>query len=191
MLFMLILASASPRRRELLTQINCNFVCRVADCTEISPAQEKNPAKLVKQNAILKALAAVDSNKPDEIILGADTVVACGSQIYGKPKDDTDAFSMLKSLSGRTHQVYTGIALVRGGEIFHDVITTDVTMKELSDEEINRYIASGEPRGKAGAYAIQGLASVFIKKINGCYFNVVGLPLSALYDLAKKADVSL
>ena len=81
---MLILASASPRRRELLTQINCNFVCRVADCTEISPAQEKNPAKLVKQNAILKALAAVDSDKPDEIILGADTVVACGSQIYGR-----------------------------------------------------------------------------------------------------------
>ena len=78
---MLILASASPRRRELLTQINCNFVCRVADCTEISPAQEKNPAKLVKQNAILKALAAVDSDKPDEIILGADTVVGGGSQI--------------------------------------------------------------------------------------------------------------
>ena len=190
-MFMLILASASPRRRELLTQINCNFVCRPTDCAEISSEQEKNPAKLVKQNAILKALAAVDKNKPSEIILGADTVVACNEQIYGKPKDDTEAFSMLKSLSSRTHQVYTGIALIHNGKIFHDVTVTDVTMKKITDEEIKRYISSGEPHGKAGAYAIQGLASVFISKINGCYFNVVGLPLSALYDLAKKADVKL
>lgn len=98
---------------------------------------------------------------------------------------------MLKSLSSRTHQVYTGIALIHNGKIFHDVTVTDVTMKKITDEEIKRYISSGEPHGKAGAYAIQGLASVFISKINGCYFNVVGLPLSALYDLAKKADVKL
>lgn len=188
---MIVLASASPRRRELLTQINCNFVCRPTDCEEISPQQEPNPAKLVEQNAVLKALSAVDKNSPQEIILGADTVVAYKKQIYGKPKDEAEAFSMLKNLAGHTHQVYTGIALIHNGKIFHDIAVTDVTMKEITDTEIKRYIASGEPYGKAGSYAIQGLASVFISKINGCYFNVVGLPLSCLYDLAKKADVSL
>lgn len=188
---MLILASASPRRRELLNQIHCKFVCRPADCAEITFQQEKNPVSLVRQNAVLKAIAAVIEDNKDEVVLGADTVVACDGQIYGKPKDDKEAFSMLKNLSGRTHQVYTGIALVYSGQIYHDVAVTDVTMKKMTDEEIRRYIRSGEPRGKAGAYAIQGLASVFVEKINGCYFNVVGLPLSRLYDLAKKADVKL
>lgn len=188
---MLILASASPRRSELLNQINCKFVCRPTDCAEISPSQENNPEELVKQNAILKATAAIIAENKNEVILGADTVVAYDGQIYGKPKDDDEAYFMLKNLSGHTHQVYTGIALVCGEKIYYDVAVTDVTMKELTDEEIHSYIKSGEPHGKAGAYAIQGLASVFIKKINGCYFNVVGLPLSCLYDLAKKADVKL
>lgn len=143
------------------------------------------------QNAILKAKASVDNHHKDEIILGSDTVVALDNKIYGKPKNDNDAFCMLKNLSGKTHQVCTGIALIKNGKIFSDVCTTDVTMKNLSDEEILNYIKTKEPQDKAGAYAIQGLASIFIEKINGCYFNVVGLPLNCLYNLCKKADVDL
>lgn len=160
---MLILASSSPRRKELLAQIGCKFVCRPSSCEELTFRDEPNPQKLVMQNAILKAKASVDNHHKDEIILGSDTVVALDNKIYGKPKDDNDAFCMLKNLSGKTHQVCTGIALIKNGKIFSD----------------------------AGAYAIQGLASIFIEKINGCYFNVVGLPLNCLYNLCKKADVDL
>ncbi len=150
----------------------------------------EDASKTIK-DAILKAKASVDSHHNDEIILGSDTVVALNNKIYGKPKDDNDAFCMLKNLSGKTHQVCTGIALIKNGKIFSDVCTTDVTMKNLSDEEILNYIKTKEPQDKAGAYAIQGLASIFIEKINGCYFNVVGLPLNCLYNLCKKADVDL
>jgi septum formation protein len=166
---MLILASSSPRRKELLAQIGCKFVCRPSSCEELTFRDEPNPQKLVMQNAILKAKASVDNHH----------------------KDDNDAFCMLKNLSGKTHQVCTGIALIKNGKIFSDVCTTDVTMKNLSDEEILNYIQTKEPQDKAGAYAIQGLASIFIEKINGCYFNVVGLPLNCLYNLCKKADVDL
>ena len=158
---MLVLASSSPRRKELLSQIGCKFVCRPSSCEELTFCDEPNPQKLVMQNAILKA------------------------------KADNDAFCMLKNLSGKTHQVCTGVALIKNGKIFSDVCTTDVTMKNLSDEEILNYIKTKEPQDKAGAYAIQGLASIFIEKINGCYFNVVGLPLNCLYNLCKKADVDL
>ncbi|WP_296899563.1 Maf family protein [uncultured Megamonas sp.] len=188
---MLILASASPRRKELLEQIHCKFLCRPSSCDELTAIDEPNPQKLVIQNAILKAKASVDKNNPNEVILGSDTVVALNNTIYGKPRDDQEAFSMLKNLSGKTHQVCTGIALIKNGQIFSDVCITDVTMKSLSDEEILNYIQTKEPQDKAGAYAIQGLASIFIEKINGCYFNVVGLPLNCLYNLCKKADVDL
>ena len=188
---MLILASASPRRKELLNQINCEFVCRPSRCVELTAQDEPNPQKLVKSNAILKAKASINPLDCTEIILGADTVVSLNDTIYGKPNDDKEAFMMLKNLSGKIHQVYTGIALIKNGEVFTDVCVTDVTIKELSDEEILNYIKTKEPSDKAGAYAIQGLFSVFVEKINGCYFNVVGLPLSCLYNLAKQADVCL
>lgn len=188
---MLILASASPRRKELLAQINCKFICRPSSCEELTFKDEPNPKELVKKNAILKAKASLNKNNPNEIILGSDTVVALNNIIYGKPHDEKEAFSMLKNLSGKTHQVHTGIALIKNEQIFSDVCTTDVTMKSLSDQEILNYIQTKEPQDKAGAYAIQGLASIFIEKINGCYFNVVGLPLNCLYNLCKKADVDL
>ena len=189
---MLILASASPRRSELLRQINCEFICRPASCREITAAEEPNPLELVTKNAILKAQAAFDpARAADDIVLGADTVVACGGRIFGKPHDDDEAAQMLRALSGRTHQVCTGIALVKGGAIWHDAAITDVVMKELGDEEIASYVRSGEPRDKAGAYAVQGLAAVFIKKIDGSYSNVVGLPLNCLYELMQKAGVPL
>ncbi len=189
---MLILASASPRRSELLRQINCDFICRPASCPEMTAADEPDPVELVTKNAVLKAQAAFDPARASEdIVLGADTVVACGGRIFGKPHDDDEAAQMLRALSGRTHQVCTGIALVKGGEVWHDAAVTDVHMKELSDEEISSYIKSGEPRDKAGAYAIQGLAAVFIEKIDGSYSNVVGLPLNCLYNLMQKAGVPL
>ena len=190
---MLILASNSPRRKELLEQVHCKFICRPANSKELSAKDEPNPQKLVMENARLKATASIDDVTEDDVILGADTVVFFNGEIYGKPKDDIDAFKMLKNLSGKVHQVYTGIAIYSGKDkkLYQDVATTDVYMKDLSDEEINEYIKSGEPSDKAGAYAIQGLASVFVQKINGCYFNVVGLPLNCLYNLLKKADIHL
>lgn len=188
---MIILASSSPRRKELLQQIGCKFICRPSECKELTSVDEQNPQKLVAQNAILKATASIDPSSPQEIILGSDTVVALDNIIYGKPKNNEDAYTMLKNLSGKTHQVYTGIALIKNHEIFSDVCVTDVTMKELSDKEIHQYIATKEPLDKAGSYAIQGLASIFIEKINGCYFNVVGLPLNSLYTLCQKAGVNL
>ncbi len=188
---MLILASSSPRRRELLTQMHYDFICRPRNAPELTPLDETDPKKLVIRNAVLKATAAINPDTPDEIILGADTVVAYDNQIFGKPHDDKDAYRMLKILSGKTHQVYTGIAVIKNGHVWHDVSSTDVTMSELSDTEILNYIKSGEPTDKAGAYAIQGLASVFIEKINGSYSNVVGLPLNCLYNLLKKAAIKI
>lgn len=188
---MIVLASNSPRRKELLQQIGCKFICRPSECKELTAIDEPNPQKLVSQNAILKATASIDPSCPQEIILGSDTVVALDNVIYGKPKNNDDAYNMLKNLSGKTHQVYTGIALIKNQEIFSDVCITEVTMKELSDKEIWDYISTKEPLDKAGSYAIQGLASVFIEKINGCYFNVVGLPLNALYTLCKQIGIQL
>lgn len=187
---MLILASASPRRSELLSQIDCKFICRPSSAPELSFKDEPNPAKLVMKNATLKASAS-DEQNPQEIILGFDTIVYHKGKIFGKPQDDSDAFSMLKDLAGDTHEVYTGVALIAQGKIYHDFAVTKVSMQDLSDEEINNYIKTGEPKDKAGAYAIQGFASVFITKIEGCYSNVVGLPLNCLYNLAKKAEINL
>ena len=189
--FMLILASASPRRKELLTQINCKFTARPSNAPELSFKDEPNPEKLVMENAKLKATASVLPQNKDEIVLGFDTLVYHNGKIFGKPKDDEEAFAMLKNLSGDTHQVYTGVALIYKDKIYQDFAKTDVTMQNLTDGEIWRYIKTGEPKGKAGAYAIQGIASVFITKIMGCYSNVVGLPLNCLYNLAKKADINL
>lgn len=187
---MIILASASPRRKELLTQINCDFICRPSSAPEFSFHDEPSPDKLVMKNATLKAMAA-DKKISGEVILGFDTIVYHKGKIFGKPKDDKEAFFMLKDLSGDTHEVYTGVALICEDKIYHDFAVTKVSMQALTDEEINDYIATKEPNDKAGAYAIQGLASVFITKIEGCYSNVVGLPLNCLYNLFKKAKLNL
>ena len=185
----LILASGSPRRRELLGQIGAAFEVITSAAEEVKTAA--SPRELVLENARRKALA-VARKCPGRAVLGADTVVALAGNIYGKPQDEADARRMLHDFSGRTHEVLTGLALVRAdGELFSAAEATEVAFAKLDDEEIRRYVETGEPMDKAGGYAVQGRAAVFIKGIRGSYSNVVGLPLHLLAELARKARVDL
>ena len=186
---MIILASASPRRRELLQQIGCSFRVEVSQAEEVD-CQGLQPAVVVKKNAYLKA-KAVAALYPDMPVLGADTVVSLDDDIFGKPKDKEQAREMLTRLSGRTHQVSTGIAIAWHNQIWQAYETTEVDFAPLSPAEIDRYLAIGEHADKAGAYGIQGRAAVFIEQIRGSYSNVVGLPLHCLYGLAQKAGIDL
>lgn len=185
---MLVLASASPRRRELLTQAGFIFTVAPASISEdLKPGE--NPIAYVTRLAREKAtsvFAQIPSHDPSTIVLGADTtVVAPNGEVLGKPSDPADASHMLRLLSGATHQVITGVAVVSqtGTEIAAEV--THVTVLNLSDEEINAYVATGEPMDKAGAYAIQGYAARWIPRIHGCYFNVVGLPLALVSGMLE------
>lgn len=180
---MIILASASPRRKELLEQIGVQFEVCVSEAPEATKAE--TPIKLVLENAKLKA-AKVAKIRPNSWVLGADTIVCLNDKIYGKPKDFGDAFRMLKDLSGKVHKVITGMALVKGDEILQKAVVTLVAFGEMTDEEILDYIAAGEPMDKAGAYAIQGIGAKYIKGIKGSYSNVVGLPLYELREMLDK-----
>lgn len=186
---MFILASASPRRKELLEQIGCCFRIETAD-TEEAGGEGMTPSELVMKNAHLKA-AAVAALHPDIPVLGADTVVSLDGNIYGKPRDREHAIEMLTSFSGRAHQVITGIALAWQGRIWQAYETTEVVFAPLSAASITRYVDTGEPADKAGAYGIQGRAAVFVEQIRGSYSNVVGLPLHCLDGLARKAGIDL
>lgn len=179
----MILASASPRRKELLSAMGVPFEVICADAEE-SLAGE--PKSLVVQNARLKA-AAVHKSHPERMILGADTVVCVDGQVLGKPRDEKDALHMLRSLSGKKHQVYTGVCLMGNG--WEDVRCdeTDVYFSSLTDEEILRYIATKEPMDKAGAYAIQGIAGMYVEKINGSFSNVIGLPMALVRAMLLEA----
>ena len=186
---MIILASGSPRRKELLEQVGASFMVLVSDAAEES-SDLLAPEELVRKNAVAKA-KAVAAEHPERPVLGADTVVSLDGHTYGKPCDTKEACRMLETFSGRTHQVSTGIALVVKGEIYTDVVTTKVTFGTMTQEEISRYAETGEPLDKAGAYAVQGIAAQFIEKIEGSYSNVVGLPLYAVTQLARKAGGDL
>ncbi|MBV9302516.1 MAG: septum formation protein Maf [Acidobacteriaceae bacterium] len=182
---MLILASASPRRHALLCAAGIDHVVRTASVAEQRHPGE-SPTAFVQRIAEAKARAVVCS--PTDLVLGADTVVCPGDdkeELFGKPTDDEDASRMLRRLSGRDHYVHTGICLVSGTGTILDVSTTRVSFIQLSESEIREYTRSGEPRDKAGAYGIQGLASKFISSIEGCYHNVVGLPVSLVYRYLK------
>ena len=191
-----ILASASPRRKELLSAIGLDFTVIVSEADEDSISKELEPSLYVQELALLKAAATsktISDNK-DAIVIAADTIVTLDNKILGKPSDTSDAFTMLKALSGRTHEVYTGYCIMRisDGMSVCKAVKTEVTFKTLTDEKINSYIASGEPMDKAGAYGIQGLGSLLIEKFNGDYHNVVGLPISSLADtLEKEFDIKL
>jgi septum formation protein len=175
---MLILASRSPRRSEILRQAGIEFIATAADVDE-SVHSGENPEDYVKRVAQLKALA-VNGGEGD-IVLGADTVVVIDGEILGKPKDPPDAVRMFKSLADRKHEVVTGVCFRRGEELTVDWALTHVWVIALTQGEIDDYVASGEPMDKAGAYAIQGLASKFIERIDGSYSNVVGLPVELVY----------
>jgi len=175
---MLVLSSQSPRRAEILASAGIPFVVRVAPVDE-TPRPGETPEEYVERLAEEKALA-VDA-APDETVLGADTTVVIDGGMLAKPADAADARRMLGLLAGRRHQVLTGIALRRGDCVTRDRAVTAVWFAPMTAAEIDAYVASGEPMDKAGAYAIQGLASKFVERIEGCYFNVVGLPVSLVY----------
>lgn len=177
---MLILASSSPRRRELLEQIGLTFEIETANIDE-TPQLGEAPLAYVKRLAEHKAAAvfARYGHRSRLIVLGADTTVVCDGKILGKPADQADAARMLRLLSGKRHQVLTGVALVSGK--LPPIVEADITevhVMALTEHQILDYVATGEPTGKAGAYGIQGRAARFIPRIEGCYFNVVGLPLA-------------
>ncbi len=173
----IILASASPRRRELLEMLGLEFEIDTADINEKIGITE--PEKLVQELSYRKA-AAVAAHHPDSIVIGADTVVALDGVIMGKPTDEKDALKMLKLLSGRTHQVFTGVTIIHSG-VTTFAECTHVTMFENDEELLKAYIRTGEPMDKAGAYGIQGKGCVLVKKFWGDYFNVVGLPVARVY----------
>jgi septum formation protein len=175
---MLILASHSPRRREILAQAGIPFVVSPGEVDETRLAGEDALAH-VRRLARLKAEAV--EGGPQDVVLGADTVVVVDEEILGKPANAGEAARMLRRLSGREHLVMTGICLKAASGLRVDAETTRVRFVRLWEEEIQEYVASGEPTDKAGAYAIQGLASRFIDRVEGCYFNVVGLPVARVY----------
>jgi septum formation protein len=189
---MLILASASPRRHELLTQAGLNFNVHSADVNEDRLPHE-TAAAYVQRLAVEKAQAiwtlreSTDTAEDPLIILGADTCVVCDGHILGKPVNNADARRMLDLLSGRTHAVLTGLAAISRKGVLSDVEVTQVTFNRLKESEIAEYIATGEPLDKAGAYAIQGYAARWIPRIEGDYFNVVGLPIARTIALVTEA----
>jgi len=195
---MLVLASASPRRQELLRNAGISFTVYPTHIPEL-PRPGEGPRDCAERLAREKAQAAL-RQQPGKLVLGADTIVVIEGEILGKPRDEVDAGRMLRLLSGRTHQVTTGVCLagLRTGNQkletgFEDTrsATTLVTMFPITDEDIRSYIATGEPMDKAGAYAIQGLASKFVERVEGCYFNVIGLPLSQVYQYLKIIEKSV
>ena len=192
----LILASGSPRRREILTDLGYSFDVKTADFDESQVSLEK-PSEGVQALALGKATAAAEATSVDAptVFLGSDTVVALNDAVMGKPADEEDAKAMLRSLSGKTHVVYTCVALVEKnerGEIVSNetfVEATEVTFFELSEEEIDWYVGTGEPMDKAGAYGIQGLGRVLVEGIRGDYETVVGLPAARVYRALRKHDI--
>ena len=174
----LILASASPRRRELLTAAGFVFDVDPVDVDETRQSNEL-PAAYVERVARLKAAEGARRH-PDAMVLAADTAVVLGDEVFGKPVDGADARRMLHALRGRAHEVLTGIAIVAAGEVRSSVERTTVWFDVVSDADVGAYVESGEPLDKAGAYAIQGLASRFIPRIDGSYSNVVGLPVATV-----------
>ncbi len=179
---MLILASASPRRHELLLAAGIDHIVRTASIPEHRLPGE-SPLDFIRRLAESKARAIPSS--PGDIVLGADTIVCLGDEVFGKPSGTADAIRILERLSGRDHWVYTGICILAPARKIVDIAGTRVSFAELTRTDIEEYTRSGEPRDKAGAYAIQGLASKFVRSIEGSYTNVVGLPVSLVYSHLK------
>lgn len=176
----MILASKSPRRFELLKEMGYEFKVKVSDVDE--NIDETDPVALVEKLSLMKAKAVFEEN---EFIIASDTIVVLDNKIYGKPKNEENAFEMIKKLSGRTHNVISGLCVIYNKKIVvtHDI--TEVSFKEIQDGEIIQYIETREPMDKAGAYAIQGIGKKFVKSIKGSYNNVIGLPTEKLTEILK------
>ena len=192
--YQIILASGSPRRKELLELIGAEFKIITSNKEEIITST--NPEAVVKELSMMKAEDVAAGVEGPAVILGADTVVAHGGRILGKPKDKEDAFRMIRSFAGEDHYVYTGVCIIKkeaDGSVKKISFAegTKVTVYPMSDEEIERYVASGEPMDKAGAYAIQGLFAPYIKGIEGDYYNIVGFPIAGIYQRLKAEGINL
>jgi septum formation protein len=192
----LALASSSPRRRELIGLLGLPARVVPSSADESTPPGWP-PSRIVEELACRKAQAVIGRLEAKEgetlIVVGSDTIVVLDGDVLGKPADEEEAAAMLRRLSGRTHEVYTGVACIerRSGRTHIAHRVTSVRMKELSEDRIARYVASGEPLDKAGSYGIQGRGSLLVEGIEGCYFNVVGLPLSLLADLLEHYGIAL
>jgi len=192
--YQIILASGSPRRKELLELIGVEFKIITSNKEEVITST--NPEEVVKELSMMKAEDVAEGIEGPVVILGADTVVAHGGRILGKPKDKEDAFRMIRSFAGEDHYVYTGVCIIKkeadGSEKKISFAEgTKVTVYPMTDEEIERYVASGEPMDKAGAYAIQGLFAPYIKGIEGDYYNIVGFPIAGIYQRLKAEGINL
>ena len=192
--YQIILASGSPRRKELLELIGAEFKIITSNKEEVITST--NPEEVVKELSMMKAEDVAEGVTGPAIILGADTVVAHGGRILGKPKDKEDAFRMIRSFAGEDHYVFTGVCIIKkeaDGSVKKISFAegTKVTVYPMSDEEIERYVASGEPMDKAGAYAIQGLFAPYIKGIEGDYYNIVGFPIAGIYQRLKAEGINL
>lgn len=193
----LILASSSPRRIDLLRRLGLRFEVRPGDVEEtVLPGEE--PSELVRRLALTKAkqvTASLCGGIPGErsVVIGADTVVVLDGRILGKPRSHDEAYRMLKDLEGKTHEVYSGVAVVCADGFYERAVheVTKVTMRHLTDAEIRAYVATGEPMDKAGAYAVQGKGALLISSISGCYYNVVGLPLSRLCLMLRDLGIDM
>lgn len=182
-----ILASASPRRLELLRQMGINPEVHKSFFEE--SAQQKDPKVLVKENAKGKAREVAQNFSAKDVVIGADTVVVLGKQVLGKPKDKKEAEEMLSALSGKTHEVLTGVCVVYDGKEEVIVESTLVKFRTLTKKEIEDYVKTAEPLDKAGAYGIQGRGAILVEGITGCYNNVVGLPLTRVYELFQNLGI--
>lgn len=185
----LILASSSPRRRELLSNLGLTFEVQPADIDE-SFSSEDIPFNLVRRLSVAKA-QTVAAEHPDALVLAADTVVVYRDEILGKPKDADENLEFLRRLSGHTHAVLTGHALLLGGKLAERVVQTAVRFRNLSDAEMTRYVQTGEGLDKAGGYAVQGRGSALVREVRGCYFSVVGLGVPTVVELAHSLGVEL
>ena len=187
----IILASNSPRRRELLGQMGVRDFAVLAPNVDETVEDGLSPAQMVEELSLRKARAAAGRAGADDLIIAADTVVALEGKVLGKPRDEEDAFAMLSALSGREHRVYTGVTVIRGGRAVTEHEETAVAFREIPAGEIRGYIAIGEPMDKAGAYGIQGLGALLVSGIRGDYCNVVGLPVFRLGRILSEFGVSL
>ena len=180
----LILASGSPRRKELLAMVTPDYTVKVSDVDE-SKITAPTPAELAKALGRAKCLA-VAAGEPDALVLGCDTVVEFEGEVFGKPKSREDAQRMLRAFSGKRHYVHTGVCLAQGEHIENFVVTSAVDFFPIEEEDLQSYIDTKEPYDKAGGYAIQGHAAVWCKEIEGCYYNIMGLPVSQVAQALKK-----